>query len=323
MKRTIVFLLLLLLLPAAAVRADAAEPGYANASLFAALLDEQGISHGEIAAGEGEGVFTLAVTCPGGAHGTLESDWYFTADAVHARLRSLIRFDESDRSAVLAALNALNTDWYLARYAADGSDHTVFVAADAFVGGTATRDICADLLDTLLQRAEDAYESLRPFDLMAGERFESALYPLGAPEGTMDDARANAGLFMDMLRDEGIDFTDYGEFDGQYLVESVCTIEDGGTLTSEWIFDGRYVIGAVWNCAAFDAADYVPVLETLNALNVTNGTLKFLADRSDDSVTAECYQLLPDEDGAVLLRLLYARLLGLVQYEQGALHALG
>ena len=328
MKRRFAFLLVLALLLAGTPRALAedADSAYANAALFAALLDSQGFTHGEITPYE-EGAYALAVTCPGGPEGPagrLESDWYFTADAVHARLRGLVAFDGRDRAAVLAALNELNIDWYLARYVADFSDNTVLVAVDAMLSDGAAGEICADLLDTLLQRAEDAYETLRPFDTRgAAGAFAPVPFALGAESGTLEDACRNAGVFMELLKAEGIDFTDRGEYDGQYIVESVCPVENGGSMTSEWIFDGRYVIGAVWNLASYDAATYVSVLETLNELNLTNGTLKFLADGSDSSVTAECYQLLPDEGSEALLRLLYSQLLGLVQYGQGALNALG
>jgi len=327
-KQSIACLLLLtlLLVPAIPARADDADAAFANAALFAALLDSQGFAHGEITPYE-DGAYALAVTCPGGPEGPagrLESDWYFTADAVHARLRGLIAFDRRDRAAVLAALNNLNIDWYLARYAADFSDSTVLVAADAMLSDRAAEEICADLLDTLMQRAEDAYETLRPFDTRgAAGAFAPVPFALGAEAGTVSDARQNAGVFTDMLKAKGIDYSDYGEYDGQYVVESVCPVEDGGSITSEWIFDGRYVIGAVWNCASYDAAAYDTVLDTLNTLNLTNGTLKFLADGSDNSVTAECYQLLPREGSEALLRLLYSQLLGLVQYEQGVLKALG
>ncbi len=328
MKRRFAFLLVLALLLAGTPRAlaEEADSAYANAALFAALLDSQGFAHGEITPYE-EGAYALPVTCPGGPEGPagrLESDWYFTADAVHARLRGLIAFDGRDRAAVLAALNDLNIDWYLARYVADFSDNTVLVAADALLGGGAAEEICADLLDTLVQRAEDAYETLRPFDTRgAVGAFAPVPFALGAESGTLEDARENAGVLMDMLRAEDIGFTDFGGYDGQYVVESVCPVENGGSITSEWIFDGRYVIGAVWNLASYDAATYVSALETLNELNLTNGTLKFLADGSDNSVTAECYQLLPREGAGELLRALYPQLLGLVQYEQGVLQTLG
>ena len=326
MKRTIIACLLLLLLtPAVSVRAED-DSAYANAALFAALLDSQGFAHGEIAPYDG-GAYALAVTCPGGPAGPagrLESDWYFTADAVHARLRGLIAFDGRDTAAVLAALNRLNYDWYLARYAADFSDNTVLVAADALLGRGAAEEICADLLDTLVQRAEDAYETLRPFDTRGTtEGFAPVPFALGAESGTLEDARRNAGAFTDMLKAEGIDYSDYGEYDGQYVVESVCPVEDGGSITSDWIFDGRYVIGAVWNLASCDAAAYDSVLDTLNTLNLTNGTLKFLADSSDNSVTAECYQLLPREGAGDVLAALYAQLLGLVQYAMPTLETIG
>jgi hypothetical protein len=328
MKRRFAFLLVLALLLAGTPRALAedADSAYANAALFAALLDSQGFAHGEITPYE-EGAYALAVTCPGGPEGPagrLESDWYFTADAVHARLRGLVAFDGRDRAAVLAALNDLNIDWYLARYAADFSDNTVLVAADAMLSDGAAGEICADLLDTLVQRAEDAYETLRPFDTRStAESFAPVPFALGAESGTPEDARANVKVFMDLLKAEGIDFTDCGEYDGQYIVESVCPVKNGGSITSDWIFDGRYVIGAVWNLASYDAAAYDSVLDTLNTLNLTNGTLKFLADSSDNSVTAECYQLLPREGAGELLRALYAQLLGLVQYAKPTLEALG
>ena len=124
---------------------------------------------------------------------------------------------------------------------------------------------------------------------------------------------------MDMLTAEGIDYSDYGEYDGQYIVESVCPVENGESITSEWIFDGRYVIGAVWNLASYDTAAYGVTLHTLNGLNMTNGMLKFLADSSDNSVTAECYQLLPREGAGELLAALYPQLLGLVLYGRGKL----
>ena len=157
MKQSIACLLVLtlLLVPAIPARADDADSAFANAALFAALLDSQGFAHGEITPYE-DGAYALAVTCPGGPEGPagrLESDWYFTADAVHARLRGLVAFDGRDRAAVLAALNELNIDWYLARYAADFSDNTVLVAADAMLSDRAAEEICADLLDTLVQRA--------------------------------------------------------------------------------------------------------------------------------------------------------------------------
>ena len=328
MKQSIACLLVLtlLLVPAIPARADDADSAFANAALFAALLDDQGFSHGEIAP-YGDGAYALAVTCPGGPDGPagrLESDWYFTADAVHARLRRLIAFDSQDRAAVLAALNGLNYDWYLARYAADFSDNTVLVAADALLNSPAAEEICADLLDTLLQRAEDAYETLRPFDTRStAEGFAPVPFALGTESGTPEDARANARAFMDVLATEGIDYSDYGEYDGQYIVESVCPVEIGESITSEWIFDGRYVIGAVWNLSSYSAVKYGAALLAVNELNVTNGALKFFADSSDNSVTAECYQLLPDADCEGLLRALYFQLLGLVQYEQDALKALG
>ena len=329
MKRPLIAALLvlaLLLVPAVSAGAEDADSAYANAALFAALLDSQGFAHGEITPYDGS-AYALAVTCPGGpdgAAGRLESDWYFTADAVHARLRRLIAFDSQDRAAVLAALNGLNVDWYLARYAADFADNTVLVAADALLNSAAAEEICADLLDTLVQRAEDAYETLRPFDTRStAESFAPVPFALGAESGTLEDARRNAGAFMDMLKAEGIDYSDYSEYDGQYVVESVCPVVDGGSITSEWIFDGRYVIGAVWTLASYDAAAYDSVLDTLNTLNLTNGTLKFLADSSDNSVTAECYQLLPREGAGDVLAALYAQLLGLVQYAQPTLEALG
>ena len=327
-KRLIAALLslALLLIGAPIALAEDADSAYKNAALFAALLNDQGFAHGEIAP-YGDGAYALAVTCPGGpagAAGRLESDWYFTADAVHARLRRLIAFDSQDRAAVLAALNGLNTDWYLARYAADFSDNTVLVAADALLNSAAAEEICADLLDTLVQRAEDAYETLRHFDTRGTtEGFAPVPFALGTESGTPEDARANARAFMDVLATEGIDYSDYGEYDGQYIVESVCPVEIGESITSEWIFDGRYVIGAVWNLASYDAAAYDSVLDTLNTLNLTNGTLKFLADSSDNSVTAECYQLLPREGAGDVLAALYAQLLGLVQYAQPTLEALG
>jgi len=192
------------------------------------------------------------------------------------------------------------------------------------LNSAAAEEICADLLDTLVQRAEDAYETLRPFDTRgAAGAFAPVPFALGAEAGTVSDARQNAGVFMELLKAEGIDYADCGEYDGQYVVESVCPVTDGSSITIEWIFDGRYVIGAVWNCASYDAAAYASVLDTLNELNMTNGTLKFLADGSDNSVTAECYQLLLDEGSEALLHLLYSQLLGLVQYEQGVLKALG
>ena len=326
MKQSIALLLALALLLVPAVSARAEDDAYANAALFAGLLDFQGFAHGEITPYE-DGAYALTVTCSGGPDGPagwLESDWYFAADAVHARLRGLIAFDSQDRAAVLAALNGLNYDWYLARYVADFSDNTVLVAADALLGGGAAEEICADLLDTLLQRAEDAYETLRPFDTRdTAENFAPVSFALGAESGTPEDARANARTFMDMLAAEGIDYSDYGEYDGQYIVESVCTVESGGSITSDWIFDGRYVIGAVWNCESYNAAAYDSVLDTLNTLNLTNGTLKFLADSSDSSVTAECYQLLPREGAEKVLTALYPQLLGLVQYAQPTLEALG
>ena len=327
-KRLIAALLsfALLLIGAPIALAEDADSAYKNAALFAALLNDQGFAHGEIAP-YGDGAYALAVTCPGGPDGPagrLESDWYFTADAVHARLRGLYAFDSQDRAAVLAALNGLNYDWYLARYAADFSDNTVLVAADALLNSPAAEEICADLLVTLLLRAEDAYETLRPFDTRGTtEGFAPVPFALGAESGTLEDARRNAGVFMDMLQSEGIDYTDIGEYDGQYIVESVCPVEIGESITSEWIFDGRYVIGAVWNLASYDAAAYDSVLDTLNTLNLTNGTLKFLADSSDNSVTAECYQLLPREGAGDLLAALYAQLLGLVQYAMPTLETIG
>lgn len=81
--------LALLLVPAVSARADGTDSAYANAALFALLLDDQGFAHGEITPYD-DGAYALAVTCPGGPDGPagrLESDWYFTADAVHARLR--------------------------------------------------------------------------------------------------------------------------------------------------------------------------------------------------------------------------------------------
>jgi len=326
-KHTVACLLVLtlLLVPAVSARAED-DSAYSNAAQFAALLDDQGFSHSEIAP-YGDGAYSLAVTCPGGPDGVagrLESDWYFTADAVHARLRRLIAFDRQERAAVLAALNGLNIDWYLARYAADFSDNTVLVAADALLNSAAAEEICADLLDTLVQRAEDAYETLRPFDKRGTtEGFAPVPFALGAESGTPEDARANVKVFMDLLKAEGIDFTDCGEYDGQYIVESVCPVKNGGSITSDWIFDGRYVIGAVWNLASYDAAAFDSVLDTLNTLNLTNGALKFLADGSDNSVTAECYQLLPREGAGDVLAALYAQLLGLVQYAQPTLEALG
>lgn len=329
MKRLLIaaLLVLALLLAAAPIApAEGTDDAYSNAALFAALLDDQGFAHGEITPYD-DATYALAVTCPGGPDGVagrLESDWYFTADAVHARLRRLIAFDSQDRAAVLAALNGLNTDWYLARYAADFSDNTVLVAADALLNSAAAEEICADLLDTLVQRAEDAYETLRPFDTRStAESFAPVPFALGTESGTPEDARANARAFMDVLATEGIDYSDYGEYDGQYVVESVCPVVDGGSITSEWIFDGRYVIGAVWTLASYDAAAYDSVLDTLNTLNLTNGTLKFLADSSDNSVTAECYQLLPREGAGDVLAALYAQLLGLVQYAQPVLETLG
>ena len=322
MKQSIALLLVLALLLVPAVSARAEDAAYANAALFAGLLDAQGFSHGEIAP-YGDGSYALAVTCPGGPDGPagrLESDWYFTADAVHARLRRLYAFDDSEAAEVLSTLNSLNYDWYLARYAADFSDNTVLVAADALLDSAAAEEICADLLDTLVQRAEDAYETLRPADVQA---FAPVPFACGAESGTLEDARANAKVFMGMLKAEGIDYTDCGEYDGQYVVESMCPVADGESITSEWIFDGRYVIGSVWNCASYDAAAYASALETLNELNLTNGALKFLADSSDNSVTAECYQLLPDADCEGLLRALYPQLLGLVQYAKPTLEALG
>lgn len=324
MKRRIAFLLVLALLLAAMPAALAEEPdtAYANAALFAAILDSQGFAHGEITPYE-DGVYALTVTCRGGPEGpagNLESDWYFAAGAVHARLRRLIVFDGRDTAAVLAALNALNVDWYLARYAADLSDNTVLVAADALLGGGAVEEICADLLDTLVQRAEDAYETLRPFDTRGmSDAFAPVPFALGAESGTLEDARANARAFMDMLAAEGIDYSDYGEYDGQYVVESVCPVEDGESITSDWIFDGRYVIGAVWNLASYSTAAYGATLNTLNGLNMTNGMLKFLADSTDNSVTAECYQLLPREDAGELLAALYPQLLGLALYGRNSL----
>ena len=324
MKQSIACLLVLtlLLVPAIPARADDADSAFANAALFAALLDDQGFSHGEIAP-YGDGAYALAVTCPGGPDGPagrLESDWYFTADAVHARLRGLYTFDDREAAEVLSTLNGLNYDWYLARYAADFSDNTVLVAADALLNSAAAEEICADLLDTLVQRAEDAYETLCPADVQA---FAPVPFACGAESGTLEDARANAKVFMGMLKAEGIDYTDCGEYDGQYIVESVCPVETGESITSEWIFDGRYVIGAVWNLSSYSAVKYGAALLAVNELNVTNGALKFFADSSDNSVTAECYQLLPDADCEGLLRALYFQLLGLVQYEQDALKALG
>ena len=327
MKQSIALLLALalLLVPALSARAED-DSAYKNAALFAALMDSQGFAHGEITPYE-DGAYALTVTCSGGPDGPagwLESDWYFAADAVHARLRGLIAFDSQDRAAVLAALNGLNTDWYLARYAADFSDNTVLVAADALLNSAAAEEICADLLDTLVQRAEDAYETLRHFDTRGTtEGFAPVPFALGTESGTPEDARANARAFMDVLATEGIDYSDYGEYDGQYIVESVCPVADGESITSEWIFDGRYVIGAVWSLASYDAAALDTVLDTLNTLNLTNGTLKFLADSSDNSVTAECYQLLPREGAGDVLAALYAQLLGLVQYAQPTLEALG
>ena len=54
----------------------------------------------------------------------------------------------------------------------------------------------------------------------------------------------------------------------------------------------------VYNLINFDAANYADVLDAVNSVNASGTGVKLFVDKSDNSVTAEMYQILCENDAA-------------------------
>ena len=115
--------------------------------------------------------------------------------------------------------------------------------------------------------------------------------------------------------------------DGEYDVVRIRYAGDlskyASNVSAIFEADGSSVQLMMYNLIHFSADNLDAVLAAVNDVNARSTGVKFYADLSDNSVTAEFYQLLPEEGGAEVATHAFGFMIGLTDsvYEELAEYA--